>query len=49
MRKWGFLIIYPIGKLICMKKELPRPRSLGHCPECNGKGFHIPIVNEYIF
>src|SRR4051812_9288472 len=25
--KWGFLVIYPIGRLIYMKKKLPRPKA----------------------
>ena len=49
MRKWGFLIICPIGKQICNEKRIAQAEALGHCPECNGKGFQIPIVNEYFY
>lgn len=31
------------------EKKVAQAESLGHCPDCNGKGFHIPIVNEYSY
>ncbi len=30
-------------------KRIAQAESLGHCPDCNGKGFQIPIVNEYTY
>ncbi|WP_338449250.1 methionine aminopeptidase [Niallia oryzisoli] len=31
------------------EKKVAEAQSLGHCPDCNGKGFQIPIVNEYSY
>ncbi|WP_071393716.1 hypothetical protein [Bacillus tuaregi] len=31
------------------EKRISEAQSLGHCPDCNGKGFQIPIVNEYCY
>ena len=31
------------------EKKVAQAENLGHCPDCNGKGFHIPIVNEYSY
>jgi len=31
------------------EKKIAEAQSLGHCPDCNGKGFMIPIVNEYSY
>jgi DnaJ-class molecular chaperone len=31
------------------EKKIAQAEALGHCPECNGKGFQIPVVNEYFY
>jgi DnaJ-class molecular chaperone len=29
------------------EKRMAEAHSLGHCPECNGKGFQMPFATEY--
>jgi hypothetical protein len=29
------------------EKRISEAEGLGHCPECNGKGFHMPLATEY--
>jgi DnaJ-class molecular chaperone len=31
------------------EKKVAQAEALGNCPDCNGKGFHIPVINEYSF
>jgi DnaJ-class molecular chaperone len=31
------------------EKRMAQAENLGHCPDCNGRGFQIPIVNEYSY
>jgi len=31
------------------EKRIAQAETLGHCPECKGRGFQIPIVNEYTY
>lgn len=31
------------------EKKVAQAEILGNCPDCNGKGFHIPVVTEYSF
>ena len=31
------------------EKKVAQAEALGHCPDCNGKGFQIPVVNEYFY
>jgi DnaJ-class molecular chaperone len=31
------------------EKRVAQAESMGNCPECNGKGFQMPILNEYYF
>ena len=31
------------------EKRIAQAETLGHCPECKGRGFQIPTVNEYTY
>lgn len=31
------------------EKKIAQAQSLGNCPDCNGKGFQIPVINEYFY
>lgn len=31
------------------EKKIAQAESMGNCPDCNGKGFQIPMINEYFY
>lgn len=49
MTKLGLFNYLSDWKSNLYEKKIAQAESLGQCPECRGKGFQMPLANEYFY
>ena len=47
MNELGLFNFLSDWKTNLYEKRIAEAESLGHCPDCRGKGFQMPLANEY--